>query len=47
MTGSSLAYFLFGLSLTLLLGWVISHYYAKRRHEKVEKAKYRMLDDDR
>ena len=47
MTGSSLAYLLFGLSLTLLLGWVIAHYYAKRRHGKVEEAKYRMLDDDR
>jgi len=47
VTGSSLAYFLFGLSLTLLLGWVIVHYYAKRRHEKVEEAKYRMLDDER
>ena len=47
MTGAALAYFLFGLSLTLLLGWVIAHYYAKRRHGKVEEPKYRMLDDDR
>lgn len=46
MSGSSLAYFLFGLSLTLLLGWIIVHYYAQRRHEKGEQAKYRMLDDD-
>ena len=46
MTGSSLAYVLFGLTLTILLGWVIGHYYAKRRHEKVEEAKYRMLDDE-
>jgi cbb3-type cytochrome oxidase subunit 3 len=46
VTGSSLAYFLFGLSLTLLLGWVIVHYFTKRRHEKIEEAKYRMLDDD-
>ena len=47
MTGSALAYFLFGLGLTLLLAWVIVHYYRKHRHEKVEEAKYRMLDDDR
>ena len=47
MTGPALAYFLFGLGLTLLLGWVIVHYYARRRHDKVEAAKYRMLDDDR
>lgn len=46
VAGSSLAYFLFGLSLTLLLVWVIVHYYAKRRHAKGEEAKYRMLDDD-
>lgn len=47
MTGSALAYFLFGLALTLLFGWIVVHYYRRHRHEKVEEAKYRMLDDDR
>jgi cbb3-type cytochrome oxidase subunit 3 len=46
LTGSALAYFLFGLALTLLFGWVVAHYYARRRHQKVEEAKFRMLDDD-
>ena len=47
MTGSALAYFLFGLALTLLLLWVIVHYYRRHRHEKIEEPKHRMLDDDR
>jgi len=40
------AYFLFGLALVVLFVIIIVHYYSKKRHEKVEDAKYKMLDDD-
>jgi cbb3-type cytochrome oxidase subunit 3 len=40
------AYFLFGLALVVLFVIIIAHYYSKKRHEKVEDAKYKMLDDD-
>lgn len=40
------AYFLFGLALVVLFVIIIAHYYSRKRHEKVEDAKYKMLDDD-
>ena len=40
------AYFLFGLVLVVLFVYIIVHYYSRKRHEKVEDAKYKMLDDD-
>lgn len=40
------AYFLFGLALVVLFVIIIVHYYSRKRHEKVEDAKYKMLDDD-
>jgi cbb3-type cytochrome oxidase subunit 3 len=40
------AYFLFGLVLVVLFVFIIVHYYSRKRHEKVEDAKYKMLDDD-
>ena len=40
------AYFLFGLALVVLFVIIIVHYYSKKRHDKVEDAKYKMLDDD-
>lgn len=40
------AYFLFGLALVALFGFIIVHYYADKRKNKVEEAKYKMLDDD-
>ena len=42
----TLAYLLFGVALVVLLGIIIVHYYSKKRHDKVEEAKYKMLDDD-
>lgn len=42
----SLAYLLFGLALCFLFGVIIVHYYSKKRKEKVEEAKYRMLEED-
>ena len=46
MTSPAFAYFVFGLVLVILFAVIIVHYYAKKRHDKVEEAKYRMLDDD-
>lgn len=40
------AYFLFGLALVALFVIIIVHYYSRKRREKVEDAKYKMLDDD-
>jgi cbb3-type cytochrome oxidase subunit 3 len=40
------AYFLFGLALVVLFVIIIAYYYSRKRHEKVEDAKYKMLDDD-
>ena len=40
-----LAYVLFGLALCLLFAIIIFYYYSRKRKEKVEEAKYSMLDD--
>jgi hypothetical protein len=40
------AYGLFGLALIVLFVIIITHYYSKKRHSKVEEIKYKMLDDD-
>lgn len=44
MTG--ITYLLFGLSLVIALGATIIFYYSKKRKQKVEEPKFRMLDDD-
>jgi hypothetical protein len=41
-----LAYLIFGFSLVALFVWIIFHYYSKKRHEKVESIKYKILQDD-
>jgi cbb3-type cytochrome oxidase subunit 3 len=46
MEMQTLAYLLFGVALVVLFGIIIVHYYSKKRHDKVEKAKYKMFDDD-
>ncbi len=46
MSAGEIAYFAFGALLLVALGWLTAHYSAKKRHEEVERAKYRMLDDD-
>lgn len=46
METQTLAYFLFGVALVVLFGIIIAHYYSRKRHDKVEEAKYKMLDDD-
>ncbi len=40
------AYIIFGLVLVVLFVIIITHYYSKKRHSKVEEAKFKMLDDD-
>ena len=46
METQALTYFLFGVALVVLFGVIIAHYYSKKRRDKVEEAKYKMLDDD-
>jgi cbb3-type cytochrome oxidase subunit 3 len=46
MSVQTLAYFMFGSALVALFVVIIVHYYSRKRHSKVEEAKYRMLDDD-
>ena len=41
-----MAYFLFGLALVVLFAAIIAFYYSRKRHDRVEDPKYRMLDDD-
>jgi len=46
METQTVAYFLFGVALVVLFSVIIAYYYSKKRHDKVEEAKYKMLDDD-
>ena len=46
MNARTLSYLMFGLTLVILFIVIIVHYYARKRHDKVEEAKYRMLDED-
>ncbi|HSM92000.1 MAG TPA: CcoQ/FixQ family Cbb3-type cytochrome c oxidase assembly chaperone [Anaeromyxobacteraceae bacterium] len=40
------AYLLFGGALCAALLGIIVFYYSRRRHDRVERAKYEMLKDD-
>ena len=42
----TISYFLFGLGLVVLFAVIIKYYYKRSRHENVESAKFRMLEDD-
>lgn len=44
-TFQNLAYLLFGLALCVLFAVIIAYYYSRRRKERVEGPKYRMLDE--
>jgi cbb3-type cytochrome oxidase subunit 3 len=46
MTGSALTYFLFTAVLAAVFAGIVAWYYGKRRFERVEAPKYRMLEDD-
>lgn len=41
-----LLYLLFGLVLCAALAGIILFYYSRRRRDRVEQAKYKMLEDD-
>ncbi len=43
---SETAYLVFGLALCAALAGVIAFYYSRRRRDRVEAAKYKMLEDD-
>jgi LPXTG-motif cell wall-anchored protein len=44
--GSETAYTLFGATLCAALAGVIAFYYSRRRKDRVEHAKYKMLEED-
>jgi hypothetical protein len=44
--GSDLAYGIFGATLCVALAAIAIFYYGRRRKDRVEQAKYRMLEDD-
>jgi hypothetical protein len=41
-----LAYFVFGSVLVAALAVIIAFYYSRRRRHRVERPKYKMLDDE-
>lgn len=46
MTGSAAAYLVTGLILVAALAAIAVHAYSRKRRERVEAPKYKMLDDD-
>jgi cbb3-type cytochrome oxidase subunit 3 len=40
------AYLVFGVALCAALAGIIVFYYSRRRHDRVERAKYEMLKDE-
>lgn len=46
MTLRALLYLIFTALLALVFAGIVAWYYARRRYERVESPKYRMLQDD-
>lgn len=46
MTAQDTAYLVLGLVLCGALAAIAAHYFSRKRKDQVERAKYRMLDDD-
>jgi len=46
MNPQAAAYFVFGVTLVIIFAVIIVFYYSRKRHKKVEEAKYKMLDDE-
>lgn len=46
MTASALLYLLFTAVLAAVFAGIVAWYYGKRRFDRVEAPKYRMLEDD-
>ncbi len=45
-SGTGLAYLVFGITLCAALAGIWVFYYRRRRKERVERAKFKMLEDD-
>jgi cbb3-type cytochrome oxidase subunit 3 len=45
MNAGELGYLAFGTALVALFVAIVVHYYARGRRARVERAKYKMLDD--
>lgn len=46
MNASGWAYLLFTVALCAVLAGIVAYYFGRRRRERVEAPKYRMLEDD-
>jgi LPXTG-motif cell wall-anchored protein len=46
VSGPEAAYLIFGLTLCALLVAAIAFYFSRKRRERVEEAKFKMLEDD-
>lgn len=46
MTGSGWAYLLFTVALCAVFAGIVAYYFGRKRRERVEAPKYRMLADD-
>lgn len=46
MSGPDVAYLVFGAALVVALAGIALYNYSRRRKQDVERAKYRMMDDD-
>jgi len=46
MTAQAAAYLVIGLVLVAALAGIAVHTYARKRRDRVEQPKYKMLDDD-
>jgi len=46
MTAQAAAYLVTGLVLVAALAAIAAHTYSKKRRDRVEQPKYKMLDDD-
>ncbi|MBI5905310.1 MAG: cbb3-type cytochrome c oxidase subunit 3 [Deltaproteobacteria bacterium] len=46
MSASALLYILFTAALGAVFAGIVAYYYGKRRFERVEAPKFRMLEDD-
>lgn len=46
MNTGEIGYLAFGAALLALFAAIVRHYYARGRRTKVERAKYKMLDED-
>ncbi len=41
-----MAYFWYGLALVIIYAVIVVYYYSRKRHKRVEEAKYKMLHDE-